>query len=151
MSEMDEIQKRAKEFLEKRRYERFKASLQVRFRVISPAEKLSLIKGGGFSNPASLSAHASETEDLKHVFTEDISLGGMRIATPQAMPTGIELWVNLGFPEVPIPVSALASVMWSRPVPGGGSYHSGLKFTEINQQELLKVEGFLRLQNKKSS
>jgi hypothetical protein len=150
MSEMDEIQKRAREFLEKRRYERFKTSLQVRFRVISPEEKASLFKSGGFANPAGFSAEASEIQDLKQVLTEDISLGGLRIATPQAMPQGIDLWINLGFPEAPMPVSALAKVMWSRPAPGGGTYYSGLQFAAINQQDLAKVEGYLRLRNKKS-
>ena len=47
MSDIDEIQKRAKEFLEKRRFERFRASLVVRIRVISPSEKMSLIKISG--------------------------------------------------------------------------------------------------------
>lgn len=148
MSEIDDIQKRAKEFLDKRRFERFKASLQVSFRPISPSEKNALLKSGGYASPGAFMAKAAETQDLSHVISEDISAGGLRISTPQVMPSKLELWINLRLPGVPITVNALACVMWSRPVPGGGSFQSGLQFTAINQQDLAKVEGFLTLQKK---
>src|SRR5882724_6697885 len=108
MSDIDEIQKRAREFLEKRRFERFRASLGVRFRVIGYDEKMSLIKSGGYAAPGAFMAKAAETRDLKLVVSEDISLGGLRIPTPQPLPKDSELWINLGLPGVPIPVNALA-------------------------------------------
>jgi hypothetical protein len=148
MSEIDDIKQRAREFLEKRRFERFRASLQVGFRLISPREKAQLLKDGIYSPPRELSAREAQTQDLTQVVTEDISLGGLRIATPQPLPGGADLWVKLGLPDIPIPVSALALVMWSRPVPGGGSYQSGLKFDAINQADLARVEGYLAMKKK---
>lgn len=147
MSDIDEIQKRAKEFLEKRRYERFRAGLVVRFRVISPGEKNTLLKSGAYAKPGAFMAKAAETQDLNLVVSEDISAGGLKIPTPQALIQGSELWVNLTLSGVPIPVNALATVMWSR-VQGGGAFSSGLKFSGINEADLAKVEGFLTLQKK---
>ena len=59
MDEIDEIKKRAFEFLEKRRFERFKATLVVRFRVITASEKLTLIKSGGYAKPGAFMAKAA--------------------------------------------------------------------------------------------
>ena len=75
-------------------------------------------------------------------------LGGLRIPTPEALAKGADLWVNVGLPGAPIPVNALATVMWSRPQLEGGAYQSGLSFNAINQEDLKKVEGFLELQKK---
>ena len=144
MSEIDDIKKRAKEFLDKRRFERFKASLKVSFRVIAPAEKNGLMKNSGYTAPGAFMAKATELKDLKQVLSEDISLGGLRLSTPQAMPLGVDLWINLGLPLIPFPMNAIATVMWSRPVATGG-YQSGLQFSGINQADLAKVEGFLAL------
>jgi hypothetical protein len=143
---IDEIQKRAKEFLDKRRFERFKASLSLRFRIISPDEKLTLVREGKFAEPNAFSAWTAETKDLKQVLSEDISLGGIKIATPHPLPPKSELWINLMIPQVPIAMNSLAEVCWCRPIPGGGSYQSGLRFSAINKQDLDKVENFLKLQ-----
>ena len=148
MSEIDEIQKRAKEFLDKRRFERFKAGLQVRFRVIGAGEKQTLLGSSGYTAPGAFMAKAAELKDLKQVLSEDISLGGLRLATPLALPLGVDLWINLGLPEIPIPMNAIATVMWSRPHPSGG-YQNGLQFTAINQADLATVESFVAHQKKK--
>jgi hypothetical protein len=148
MSEIDDIKQRARDFLEKRRFERFRASLQIGYRIISAQEKSNYLKDGVFCPPQSVVPKASQTQDLTLVMTEDISLGGLRISSPAMLPQGSDLLVNLELPKIPIPVSALASLMWSRPSLEGGSYQNGLKFTAINNADLARVEGFLAMQKK---
>jgi hypothetical protein len=148
MSEIDDIKKRAQEFLEKRRFERFKAGLKMSYRILKADERQELLKNGGYALPGGFLANAGLTKDLNQVLTEDISLGGLRISSPQQMATGVELWVNLGLNEVPVVINALATIQWSRANPSGGGYHSGLRFDAINQRDLAQVEAFLEEQKK---
>lgn len=130
----------------KRKHERFKASLQIRYQSLEHNEKSLLTKNGSYAAPGAFMAKAAETRELKMVISEDISHGGLRISTPQPLPHNAELWVNLKLPEIPIPVNALASVAWTRP--SSGAYASGLKFQAINESDMQKVENFVALSQK---
>ena len=147
---MDDFEIRRKKALEiavALRFERFKADLQVSYRPISAAEKSSLLKDGTYAAPEALMAASAQTKDLSQVIAEDISVGGVRISTPAPLEIHHELWVSLTLPAVPIPISAICSVMWTRPVGDGSPLSSsGLRFDAINQDDMKKVEEFLALQ-----
>jgi Tfp pilus assembly protein PilZ len=147
MDDFEAMRKKALEIAVARRFERFKSNLLVSYRPISAAEKDTLLKDGGYAAPEAFVANAAETKDLNQVMAEDISIGGVRVSTSAPLEIHKELWVNLTIPEVPIPISTLCSVMWTRPV-GEGSplFSSGLRFDAINQNDMKKVEAFLQLQ-----
>lgn len=145
MSEIDDIQRRAAEVLNQRVHERFKASLQVRYRSVGQDEKKNLLKNGSYSTPGAFLARAAETQELHYVVSEDLSKGGLRVSTPQPLPARSELWVNLKLPSVPVPVNALAEVVWTRTA--GPSWASGLRFFSINDNDIESVEKFLALQS----
>ena len=53
----------AKEALDKRRFERMKAGLQMKYRVLSPVEESSLVKQGGYGAPEAFHANTPEIKD----------------------------------------------------------------------------------------
>jgi len=149
MSETEDQQKalkEAKNLVEKRRYERLRAGLQIKYRAVGPTEEATLIKAGGYAAPEVFRSHTTEIQDFNKVMTEDMSLGGLRINTPAPLPTGMRMWVQISLPEVPIAVNAIAAVMWSRQA--GSLNSSGLKFESISKLDLEKVERYLVLQKK---
>jgi len=144
--------KLAKQDLEHRRFERMRASLSIKYRLIAAQEEDALTKQGAYVAPKTYKANTAETRDFNklasedNAVSEDISLGGLKITTPVALAEGTRLWVEIGMPDVPIPVSALAEVRWCRPV--DGRWNSGLKFSGISKSDLEKVERFLVLQKR---
>lgn len=127
---------------EKRRYERFRSGLQVKFRGIGQTEKSTLIKQGGYGTPDAFKPQLPELQEFQKVVTEDVSLGGMRVNTSTPLPQGSDLWVQISIPKVPMQVNAIAKVMWTRRA--GSLCSSGLKFEAISQGDLKKVEDFLK-------
>ena len=127
----------------KRKHERFKANLQVRYRSLGREEKNILVKTGDYAAPGAFMAKAAATQELNMVLSEDISNGGLRISTPMPLQHNAELWVNMKLPEIPIPVNAVATVAWTRSA--SGAYASGLRFLSINEQDMQKVEKFVAL------
>ena len=127
----------------KRKHERFKANLQIRYQSLEGDERSMLLKSGGFAAPGAFMAKAAETRELNMVISEDISWGGLKISTPEPLPQNSELWVNMKLPEIPIPVNALAAVAWTKP--SSGAFASGLRFLSINEQDMQKVEKFVAL------
>ena len=148
MSELEDIQKAAREAINKRRYERFRSTLQIRYHLVGGTEKNTLMKTGGYAVAGAFMAKAAETQDLRQVFSEDLSLGGLRISSPEPIKPGTDLWINVKLPAVPMPINALATVVRSGPVPNSAMFSSGLKFNAINQADVEKVERFLALQSK---
>lgn len=146
--DMDAMQKLAQEALDKRRFERLKAGLQIKFRPVGPSEEATLMKQGGYAAPESFRSHTTEIKDFSKVVSEDISLGGLRISTPTPLPEGTRLWLQVSLPDVPIPVNAIAQVMWTRVA--GSLCSSGLKFDSIAKADLDKVERYLVLQKRAS-
>lgn len=149
MSEAEDLEaskQQAKEIMEKRRYERLRAGLQISYRAVGPTEEATLVKTGGYGAPDAFSSRTAEIKDFNKVVSEDVSLGGLRINTPRPLPTGMRLWVQVSLPDVPIPVNAIAAVMWSRQA--GSLCSSGLKFESISKLDLEKVERYLMLQKK---
>lgn len=146
MGELEDMQAQAKAMLEQRRFERMKAGLQIKYRAVGPSEEATLIKQGGYGAPEAFHANTPEIKDFNKVVTEDISVGGMKIATPAPLPEGTKLWLQLTIPEVPISVNAMATVRWTRQA--GTLCTSGLKFDSISKADLDKVERYLILQKR---
>jgi hypothetical protein len=145
-------EKLSKQALEHRRFERMRASLSIKYRLIAPQEEDALIKQGAYVSPEAYRGNTAETRDFNRLATEDdavsedISLGGLKISTPVPLAEATRLWVEVGMPDVPIPVSAIAEVRWCRPA--DGYWTSGLKFSGISKTDLEKVERFLVLQKR---
>jgi len=146
MGELEDMQAQAKAMLEQRRFERMKAGLQIKYRAVGPSEEATLIKQGGYGLPEAFHANTPEIKDFNKVVTEDISIGGMKIATPAPLPEGTKLWVQVSIPDVPIAVNAMATVRWTRSA--GTLCTSGLKFDSISKADLDKVERYLILQKR---
>jgi hypothetical protein len=150
MSDEEDMQAKmaaqAKEILDKRRFERMKAGLQIKYRLVTVGEEAALIKQGGYGAPEAFHANTPEIKDFNKVVTEDISVGGMKLTTPISMPVGTRLWLQLSIPDVPISVNAMAEVRWTKPQ--DLLFSSGLKFESISKADLDKVERYLMLQKR---
>lgn len=145
-AEISAVQGTAKEILEKRRFERMRSGLQIKYRIVGPTEEATLAKQGGYAAPEVFKANTPEIHDFNKVVSEDISLGGVRINTPFPIQEGTRLWLQVTIPGVPIAVNAIAQVRWSRQA--GSLCSSGLKFESISKPDLDKVERFLILQKR---
>lgn len=144
--ELAKMQEAAKAALEQRRFERLRSSLQIKYRLVVPEEEKLLVQQGGYAAPEAFKANTPEIKDFNKVVTEDISLGGLKIGAPMAMPNGTRLWLQISLPEAPIPINAIAEVRWSRPE--GGQFAHGLKFVSVSKPDLDKVERYLVLQKR---
>ena len=147
---IQELQKQAREMLDKRNFERFRTRLQVRYRQLGETEVATLLHDGSYAPTSSEKGRSKETKDLFKVITDDVSQGGLRIVSPVPIAIGVVMAVELHLPEIPLPIAALAEVVWISENPGGG-HACGLRFTQINKTDLTKLERFLLLQKPASS
>jgi hypothetical protein len=148
VSDIEDVAKAARENLEKRRFERMKAGLQIKWRPVTAGEEATLVKAGGYAAVESFHSHTAEITDFNKVISEDVSLGGLKISTAMSMPIGTRLWVQISLPDVPVPVNAIAEVRWCESV--ASAFLSGLKFLTISKSDLDKVERYLVLQKRAS-
>jgi hypothetical protein len=144
--ELQKMQDAAKAALEQRRFERMKAGLQIKYRPVVMDEEALLVKQGGYAAPESFKANTPEIKDFAKVVSDDVSLGGLKIAAPAPMPAMTRLWLQISLPDAPIAINAIAEVRWSRAE--GGQYAHGLKFVSVSKPDLDKVERYLVLQKR---
>jgi c-di-GMP-binding flagellar brake protein YcgR len=144
--DLKKMQDAAKAELDKRRFERMKAGLHIKYRPVVAEEENMLVKQGGYAAPEAFKANTPEIKDFNRVVTEDISLGGLKIGAAQAMPNGTRLWLQIELPDAPIAINAIAEVRWSKPE--GLAFTHGLKFVSVSKPDLDKVERFLVLQKR---
>ena len=80
-------------------------------------------------------------------FTENISEGGVFIATQHPLPLGTRFHFRLTLPDEPTPIQAVGEVRWLR------TYHSdreaispgiGVRFIELNPADQARVQRFLQ-------
>lgn len=149
----DEIQA----FLEKRDSERVLARLKIRFRVIERKEADKYLAAGDYTEIFSSSNLDGEVdgEGLADAITENISISGLklvgdlRLHGSKELKEGNYLLVGVELPEVPIPVHALATVIWSEPhAEDKALYTAGLFFVAINKADVMRVARFLVLQRR---
>lgn len=144
--DLQKMQDAAKAALEQRRFERLRMNIQVKYRPVMADEESLLVKQGGYAAPEAFKANTPEIKDFNKVVSEDVSLGGLKINAPVAMPSGTRLWLQLSLPDTPIAINAIAEVRWSKPE--GGQFSHGLKFESVSKPDLDKVERFLVLQKR---
>jgi uncharacterized protein (TIGR02266 family) len=90
------------------------------------------------------------TLDSEHNFytglTQDLSGGGLFVATTSPCPIGERVSVRMRLPTSPEPVDAITEVRWvrTRDVPdGGGKAGLGLMFVQMSPQAKAAVKAFL--------
>jgi uncharacterized protein (TIGR02266 family) len=90
------------------------------------------------------------TLDSEHNFytglTQDLSQGGLFVATPTLCPIGARVQVRMTLPTSREPIEALTEVRWlrTRDVPGGGGKAGvGLMFLQMSPQAKQAVKDFL--------
>ena len=154
---MEDLNSQIQAYLEKRDAERVSARLQIKFQQIDKKEADRILGNGDFTDVfSSANLDGEVTEDgLKDAFTENISISGlkltgdMRLVGGKALNEGAFLLLEIQVPDAPMPVRALANVIWSAaddsdPV----VFHAGLFFVGINKQDVMKVARFLVLQRR---
>ena len=139
--------------LERRVAERVEVKLGVSWKHLSRQESDRLMVGGEYSEVFSIhDLHENiSSEGLdRQAYTENLSVSGvklvgdLRLNGGQPMQEGWELLVSLDIPNSPIPVRALAVVVWVAPA-GDGQMQSGLFFKGINKDDVQKVTKLLIL------
>jgi uncharacterized protein (TIGR02266 family) len=91
------------------------------------------------------------TMDSEHNFytglTQDLSGGGLFVATHNIRPVGERVHLRFTLPTSPQPIDAMTEVRWIRSNPvagGGGEAGMGLMFLQLNPEAKQAIMAFLR-------
>ncbi len=144
--------------LERRVSERVDCKLGVGWKHIEKAEADRLLQSGAYTDVFLLTdlqgAPSSSALESK-AYTENLSVSGvklvgdLRLSTGEPLDEGWELQIELEVPGAPIPVRALAIVVWTSPsLDGGASQAAGLFFKAIHKQDVERVTRYLVMQKR---
>ncbi len=91
------------------------------------------------------------TMDSEHNFytglTQDLSGGGLFVATHAIRPVGERIHLRFTLPTSPVAIEAVTEVRWIRATAvkgGGGEAGMGLKFLALSSQATAAINAFLR-------
>lgn len=142
----DAAEKLSKESLEKRRFERLRANLQIHYRVAGPDE-LDALAAEDYVAPGDFKATTVEMSDFKKLTTEEVVVGenisqqGVKISVAHPVKEGARLLLRIGIPGVPQPMHAVGEVRWCRSI--GAAWNAGLKFVGISKADMARMDLFL--------
>ena len=137
--------------LQRRSAERVDVKLGVSWRHLDKGESDKLMTSGDYSEVFSihdLHEHVDEAALERKAYTENLSVSGvklvgdLRLETGEPLKEGWDLMVSIDIPNSPIPVRALAVVVWIAPAENG-QMQTGLFFQGINKQDVEKVTKLL--------
>jgi hypothetical protein len=144
--------------LERRVAERVECRLAVSWKRLSKAEADQAQVGGDYSELFSVSDLGGAVDQAgleSKAYTENLSVtgvklvGDLRLDNGEALQEGWDLLVELQVPDAPMPVRALAVVVWIGPSPEPpGALKAGLFFQGIHKQDVEKVTRFMVLQKR---
>lgn len=139
--------------LERRVSERVDCRLGVRWRHLEKDEADALLASGAFTDVfvlTDLQTPMNATSLESKAYTENLSISGvklvgdLRLATGEPLEEGWELLVELEVPGAPIPVRALAVVVWTSPsMTEDKRLSAGLFFKAIHKQDVERVTRYL--------
>lgn len=139
--------------LERRESERVDCQLGVNWKHLEKAEADELLSSGAFTDVfmlTDLQAPTSNAALESKAYTENLSISGvklvgdLRLATGEPLKEGWELLVELEVPGAPIPVRALAVVVWTSPsMAGAAAMSAGLFFKAIHKQDVERVTRYM--------
>jgi hypothetical protein len=144
--------------LERRVAERVDCRLAVAWKRLTKEEADQAQTGGDYSELFSVSDLGGSVDQAgleSKAYTENLSVtgvklvGDLRLDNGELLQEGWDLLVQLEVPDAPIPVRALAVVVWIAPTPEPpGSLKAGLFFQGIHKQDVEKVTRFMVLQKR---
>jgi hypothetical protein len=144
--------------LERRVAERVDCQLGVGWQHLTKEESDSLLLSGAFTDVfmlTDLQGAQSDKELESKAYTENLSISGvkligdLRLSTGETLQDGWELQVEIEVPGAPMPVRALAVVVWTSPsLEGGGKLAAGLFFKAIHKKDVEQVTRYLILEKR---
>jgi hypothetical protein len=144
--------------LERRVSERVDCQLGVSWKHLPKAEADRLLQSGAFTDIfmlTDLQDSASSAAVESKAYTENLSVSGvklvgdLRLSTGEPLQDGWELLVELSVPGAPIPVRALAIVVWAGPsAEPSGQAAAGLFFKAIHKQDVERVTRYIVMQKR---
>ncbi len=116
-----------------------------RARVTDCVETLARIQVAGRNAPRLSQAVRVSSRQIPKFFalTEDISSGGLRLATPDSMPVGavLDMTLDLDDPVTPS-IQVQGEVCWTA-VKADGSHHSGVRFVGVERGQHRVLERYI--------
>jgi hypothetical protein len=136
-------------FIERRKFVRYLTNIRVDYRVIDAAEEARIKADTTSFRSLSDAPKVTASKDVTTVLTEDMSVGGLKIAAEEPFVLGSKMLLELHLQEIPVSVGALAMVVWSKGEKNDeGKYTAGLRFESINQEDLDRIKRYLVLQKR---
>lgn len=144
--------------LERRVAERVDCRLAVTWKRLGKVEADQAQTSGDFSEIFSVSDLSGSTDQAgleSKAYTENLSVSGvklvgdLRLDNGEALKEGWDLLVEIKVPDTPMPVRALAVVVWIEPSPEPpGALQAGLFFQGIHKQDVERVTRYQVLQKR---
>jgi c-di-GMP-binding flagellar brake protein YcgR len=137
-------------WMEKRQFERIDASIKVTYFLVPKIELVKILSDPAYRE--SSTDHLPELSKKSATFsavTRDLSMGGMSLVAPEALPPDSALEIHLYLPGYPTPVTLIAEVIrfFSESSGSNGStFRAGIKILAINRQDVLRLDKFLLAQ-----
>jgi len=92
--------------------------------------------------------HDKKGGGVSKTYTENISMGGLKIQTEEKLKNGEPLLLEIKIPNTSKPIAAKGEIVWVKDAPAGLSsgkrvFGAGLKFTHIKFSEKQKLASFI--------
>jgi hypothetical protein len=85
----------------------------------------------------------SRVADLKITFTSDLGAGGLRVRSPQLLPDGTQLVLQLHVGESgEEPITVIGKVAWSKR--SGNGFDVGVEFVELSAEQKERIEAYIQ-------
>lgn len=136
------------ELIERRKSERTITRLKVEAKEIESKDVEALFLEHAYKDLSTLEQGKNKAvKDAITVFTQNISVGGLMLISDEPFHEGAALAVAVHLADLPMPVHALALVMWTEKE--GETRHScGLRFIAISQEDIQRVDRYVLLQKR---
>jgi uncharacterized protein (TIGR02266 family) len=136
------------ELIERRKSERMASNLTVEAKEVESKDVETLFFEHAYKDLSSIEPGRSKpVKDAITVFTQNISVGGLMLAAEMPFHEGAALALAVHIPEVPMPVHALALVVWTDKE-ADGRFTCGLRFIAISQEDTQRVDRYVLLQKR---
>jgi hypothetical protein len=136
--------------LEQRQFERIVATLQIKYYVVDDKYAQQLQTEAAYKDTSLEKVLSSQRpKSVLSGVTENISAGGLQLASETPMALGTFVVCDITMPNVPRPLRALAEVVRSDSNDGRVVdrtviiYKAGLKILAVNKDDLTRIENYI--------
>jgi uncharacterized protein (TIGR02266 family) len=110
-----------------------------------PAEPVQLSKRANRRYEVHVQVGLQTEHNFYQGLSENLSEGGLFIATHQTMPIGTKIALNFALPSVEEPLKLEGEVRWVRDSSGSNMPGMGIRFVDLSEETTNLIKDFIRI------